>query len=119
MKYRKTALIEAEQYVGGEAGLSPDFSAALCWSAHPGRGHYVPHIHTLEGRHDVGLFDWIARGIKGELWPIKPDIFAATYEPVTTHSTDTTTPRPLAESLRDWADIYDEQDDETSRCVRH
>jgi hypothetical protein len=26
--------------------------------------------------------DWIIHGIKGELYPCKPDIFAATYEPV-------------------------------------
>ena len=39
-------------------------------------------ITTLEGtmRADVG--DWIIRGIKGELYPCKPDIFAATYEAV-------------------------------------
>lgn len=40
-------------------------------------------IKTLEGtmRADVG--DWIIQGVKGELYPCKPDIFAATYEPVT------------------------------------
>lgn len=39
-------------------------------------------IHTMEGtmRGDVG--DWIIRGVKGEFYPCKPDIFAATYEPV-------------------------------------
>jgi hypothetical protein len=38
-------------------------------------------IQTLEGtmRADVG--DWIIRGVKGELYPCKPDIFEATYEP--------------------------------------
>ena len=84
MKYRKKpVVVEAEQYVGGDTGLSPNFAAALCWGAHPDKGHYyVPHIHTLEGEHDVGLNDWIIRGIKGEFYPCKPDIFAATYEPV-------------------------------------
>lgn len=39
-------------------------------------------IRTLEGdmRADVG--DWIIRGVKGELYPCKPDIFALTYEAV-------------------------------------
>lgn len=39
-------------------------------------------IKTLEGvmRADPG--DWIIRGIKGEIYPCKPDIFEATYEPV-------------------------------------
>jgi hypothetical protein len=40
------------------------------------------HIPTLEGLM-VGIEgDWIIRGVKGELYPCKPDIFAATYEPV-------------------------------------
>ena len=40
-------------------------------------------IKTLEGdmRGDVG--DWIIRGIQGEFYPCKPDIFVATYDEVT------------------------------------
>jgi hypothetical protein len=38
-------------------------------------------IITSEGIHDVTWGDWIIRGVKGELYPCKPDIFAATYEP--------------------------------------
>ena len=39
-------------------------------------------IKTLEGtmRGDVG--DWIIRGVKGEFYPCKPDVFEATYEAV-------------------------------------
>ncbi len=39
-------------------------------------------IHTLEGTMRADLGDWIIRGIKGEFYPCKPDIFEATYEPV-------------------------------------
>lgn len=39
-------------------------------------------IHTLEGDMQALPGDWIIRGVKGELCPCKPDIFAATYEPV-------------------------------------
>jgi len=39
-------------------------------------------IRTLEGDHVVSWADWIIRGVKGELYPCKPDIFEATYEPV-------------------------------------
>lgn len=39
-------------------------------------------IKTLEGDHLVSEGDMIIRGIKGELYPCKPDIFAATYEQV-------------------------------------
>jgi hypothetical protein len=38
-------------------------------------------IGTLEGVHRADPGDWIIQGIKGELYPCKPDIFAATYEP--------------------------------------
>jgi hypothetical protein len=39
-------------------------------------------IYTLEGKMLASPGDWIIRGVKGELYPCKPDIFAATYEPV-------------------------------------
>jgi hypothetical protein len=39
-------------------------------------------IKTLEGTMMADLGDILIRGIKGELYPCKPDIFAATYEPV-------------------------------------
>lgn len=39
-------------------------------------------IKTLEGEMRGELGDWIIRGIKGEFYPCKPDIFAATYEPI-------------------------------------
>lgn len=46
----------------------------------------VMHIHgwidTLEGGHIVCPGDWVITGVKGELYPCKADIFAATYEPV-------------------------------------
>ena len=38
-------------------------------------------IETLEGRMEVSVGDWVITGIKGERYPCKPDIFAATYEP--------------------------------------
>src|SRR5881275_2799125 len=41
----------------------------------------VAHIITLEGIMTAKPGDWIIRGVKGEIYPCKPDIFAATYEP--------------------------------------
>lgn len=38
------------------------------------------YIGTLEGEMCAGPGDWIIRGVKGEIYPCKPDIFAATYE---------------------------------------
>jgi hypothetical protein len=39
-------------------------------------------ISTLEGTMTASPGDWIIRGVKGELYPCKPDIFAATYDAV-------------------------------------
>ena len=37
-------------------------------------------ISTLEGIHEARVYDFIIQGIKGELYPCKPDIFEATYD---------------------------------------
>lgn len=39
-------------------------------------------VDTLEGRMKADMGDWIIRGVKGEQYPCKPDIFEATYEPI-------------------------------------
>ena len=39
-------------------------------------------IKTLEGELHASPGDWIIKGVKGEIYPCKPDIFEATYEPV-------------------------------------
>ena len=38
-------------------------------------------VGTLEGVMQAKPGDWIIRGVQGEFYPCKPDIFAATYEP--------------------------------------
>ena len=39
-------------------------------------------IQTLEGLIYASVGDWIVKGIKGEFYPVRADIFDATYEPV-------------------------------------
>jgi hypothetical protein len=39
-------------------------------------------INTLEGVMEANAGDWIIRGIKGELYPCKPDVFTLSYEPM-------------------------------------
>ena len=39
-------------------------------------------IPTLEGEHIASPGDWIIKGIAGEFYPCKPDIFAKTYEAI-------------------------------------
>ena len=50
----------------------------------PGHTDYAEwEIDTLEGTMLASPGDWIIRGVKGEIYPCKPDIFAMTYEPIT------------------------------------
>lgn len=37
-------------------------------------------IETLEGIHHVSVWDYVIKGVNGELYPCKPDIFEKTYE---------------------------------------
>jgi len=63
--------------------FAEDDPGAATPSVQPGAikrwGDYL-FIGTLEGIHRADPGDWIIRGVKGELYPCKPDIFAATYE---------------------------------------
>jgi hypothetical protein len=49
----------------------------------PGPNGQVLTIKTLEGIMETQPGDWIIKGVKGEFYPCKPDIFEATYEEVT------------------------------------
>ena len=44
--------------------------------------HPSVDISTLEGDMTASPGDWVIRGVAGEFYPCKPDIFAATYEAV-------------------------------------
>lgn len=82
VQYRKKpVVIEAIQFTGTADNLAD--IERFCegdaeWQA---RGKELV-IATLEGPLRASLDDWIIRGIKGEFYPCKPDIFEATYEKV-------------------------------------
>ncbi len=42
----------------------------------------VLKLQTLEGERLASVGDYIIKGVKGEFYPCKPDIFEITYEPV-------------------------------------
>lgn len=45
------------------------------------RGHEIT-ISTLEGEMTASVGDWIIKGVKGEFYPCKPDVFETSYEEV-------------------------------------
>lgn len=59
----------------------PDVSGESLCSECGVRFHDHGWVDTLEDGHRVCPGDWIITGVRGELYPCKPDIFAATYEP--------------------------------------
>ena len=88
MKFRKKpVVIEAVQWTNiGDSlekilALSNPSSAEKIIFTEDGTG--ALEIQTLEGKMRADVKDWIIKGIKGEFYPCKPDIFEATYEEVT------------------------------------
>jgi hypothetical protein len=82
VKFRKRpVVIEARQVTEAER------DKVCVWAIDGGATAYVPFsndgivIKTLEGDMKADIGDWIIRGVKGEHYPCKPDIFEATYEP--------------------------------------
>jgi len=68
-----TALLDFEEW------LEPLAIAAGRWPLkYRGQSLIIP---TLEGDHEAKPGDYIICGVAGELYPCKPEIFAATYEP--------------------------------------
>ncbi len=79
MKYKKKpVVIETIQFLG-DRNLQEclDFIGGNC-----GGDDSRIVIETLEGAMTAQKLDWIIRGVKGEFYPCKPDIFEATYEKV-------------------------------------
>jgi hypothetical protein len=65
-------------------------------------------IHTLEGWHHANYGDYIIRGVKGEIYPCKPDIFDMTYDAVGKQKTNADRIRAmsdeeLARFIPDWS----------------
>lgn len=98
MKFRKKpVVIEAVQWDGGAENATPIIDWILssghtvrwaeardAWESEDGSQGYTAEpehlaIDTLEGTMRAEPGDWIIRGIQGEFYPCKPDIFEATY----------------------------------------
>lgn len=83
MKYRKKPVeIEAHQmeYLSVEPPPSWLIDAIKDGTIYEKNGERF--IKTLEGEHHISRGDYVIKGVKGELYPCKPDIFEMTYEPV-------------------------------------
>lgn len=82
---KKPVVIEAVRFTGDNFDEVAEFVMVRNGDQEvSGQGFGDPHIviYTLEGEMRADPGDWIIRGVKGEFYPCKPDIFEATYEPV-------------------------------------
>lgn len=78
---KKPVVIEAVQWTGGNPNEVKAFTGVQATIEYRDVEQTLS-IPTLEGVMTASAGDWIIRGVQGELYPCKPDIFAATYEPV-------------------------------------
>lgn len=86
-KYRKKpVVIEAMQFLGvkvSDIDYAVEFDDWIAKNQGERKCRYVGDkisIPTLEGVMTADVGDWIIKGVQGELYPCKPDIFEATYE---------------------------------------
>lgn len=86
---KKPVVIEAVQWTGSNLKEVIDFSglheSAKKWSWEEYEKVVADDglkIFTLEGKMNADVNDWIIKGVKGEFYPCKPEIFEATYESV-------------------------------------
>lgn len=91
MKYRtKPVEIEAVQWTGLNLEEVKNFADESliyaiidsAWKAGKDRPRVVMKIKTLEGDMKVSEGDYIVKGLKGEFYPCKPDVFEMKYEPI-------------------------------------
>jgi hypothetical protein len=84
VKFRKKPIIvEAIEYTGNAVSV---YEMCRKWlhpflDAHDYDGTTLT-IYTLEGQYEASFGDWIIKGVKGEFYPCKPEIFSMTYEAV-------------------------------------
>lgn len=75
---KKPVVVEAVRWTGENHG-------EMCEFIDPEVFEIIPHvglvIHTLEGDHHASPGDYIIKGVNGEFYPCKPDVFEKTYEP--------------------------------------
>ena len=83
MRFRKKpVIIEAIQLNTGNLESVAEWCSGSLKGVLLARSFWVIEIDTLEGQITARVGDWVIRGINGEFYPCKSDIFEKTYERV-------------------------------------
>jgi len=72
-----TNLSDVEKFIGCK--LRVEIESETAYLAGKGKPLFNIFIDTLEGEMKASPLDWIIKGVKGEFYPCKPDIFEASY----------------------------------------
>jgi hypothetical protein len=89
MEYRKRpVVVEAIQWNGNNLSAIINFTGLHPSARNMAWSDYVDlvkrdglKIFSLEGKMSASIGDWIIKGVNGEFYPCKPDIFEKIYEP--------------------------------------
>jgi hypothetical protein len=88
---KKPVVIEARRFVTNNEPRPLNMNDLVSWmnqgsatmvAWHNGTDIFIRTLESGEGTYTATVGDWIIKGVKGEFYPCKPDIFDATYEPV-------------------------------------
>lgn len=83
MRYRKKPVeVEAVRFINGEVDEKPGWILNAFYTLNIYVNSFGTYISTLEGDMRVSDGDYIIRGVQGEIYPCKPDIFEQTYEAI-------------------------------------
>ena len=80
IQYLPSDKAEIESFVGVK--LESKLSNETAYMAGMEPPSFILMIPTLESPHEASVGDWIIKGVQGEFYPCKPDIFEKTYEKV-------------------------------------
>ena len=80
IQYSGFNLAEVLEFTGRHSRFDEWFSDIEDYRAHVLRNGNIFKVFTLEGTMKAKPGDWIIRGVNGEHYPCKPDIFEKTYE---------------------------------------
>lgn len=115
MKYRKTALVEAEQFLPADGKIPAGVIADGLSDPRKSPSQWV--LDTLEGRHTLRPGDYICTGPAGERWNVEQSIFEATYEPAASSAPVAETAGEAENHKRAWINRWNAIEDAARDAV--
>lgn len=97
---KKPVVIEAVEFTNANKDVAFNFVQGNGYADFDAEGNPVLKIQTLEGMMTASLGDWIIKGVSGEYYPCKPEIFTKTYDFVDAESPKNILPLMTTNGMR-------------------